>query len=865
MNLRRVSLVLAAVLVVTMSASVLASSNPFSDVPASHWAYDSVMKLAAVGLVEGYPDGTFGGTRTMTRYEAAMVFARALARLEALVESQVLENTAGVQERITADVLAELDATVDELVKLIEEKFAKLDVAVKDTVKEEVAVQLQTVGYELLLTEEAQAVLTQLVGDLMKEYLAEAKELATETIVETGVIERVVVEDVDEAVVRAIAEEVLANSLWAVSEKVDATADYVDMVISKINDRLGRLTTKVDQISASYVSKEQLADNLSAIEDKLLDVQEEIAASTDYVDMFISKTNDRLSRVTRNVDVLTADLNAVNGLIAALQGDVETLQKSLVTETADLADTFNKIRSEFSAELSLLGVRVGKLELLYQDLDGRVSAVEGKVADLDAKVEGTAAQVAELDAKVDEATKVQLSGKISIGAGNTRIWTVQDEEEIEVGSVTGLLGTYTSDDLDTDTSYETRLNVQVTEGTKASLILGGKTNLPATPVAFNKYILEVTSDTPINLLALGTVGSYVGPRFDGNALAIKPDKGAVADLALGGLKLSALAGVRNADGMLGLSTKYVVGPAFGFKLTGAALTDTNLKYDNEAAVAAGIFGKVLGLEYDFKAVLEHIATPVDDTEGPDEDEANLLDSMLFDLNLGADIGALSIDARYTKAGADFGTSSLTSRGFINANAASRLSVDAAAKVFGINLNAGTYREQEDDGDQLINSVMFNAGSEFKLFLPIKLSGAYGWKLGSGEENDIHTQLKVGTGFKLFGIDVDGSFTYAKNVINGDWRDPAKWTGKDINFVNVGLAYAPGANLALDYDFELAMPSGTTADLYGNQMTHVLSAGYTFGPGLKLNMSAKRISIADTDENTANVNVDVLKAGLEFSF
>ena len=105
-----------------------------------------------------------------------------------------------MQERITADILAELDATVDELAKLIEDK---LGIVVEETVKEEVAIQLKAAGPDLLLTAEAQAVLAQLVGDLVKEQLAEAKELATETIVETGVIERVVVEDVDEEVVRA--------------------------------------------------------------------------------------------------------------------------------------------------------------------------------------------------------------------------------------------------------------------------------------------------------------------------------------------------------------------------------------------------------------------------------------------------------------------------------------------------------------------------------------------------------------------------------------------------------------------------------------------------------------------------------------
>ena len=528
--MKRISLVLVAVLIMAMSTSVLASSNPFSDVPAHHWAYDSVTKLAAVGLVEGYPDGTFGGTRTMTRYEAAMVFARALARLEALVESQVIENTAGVQEQITADVLAEMDAAIDELVGLIEAEFAKLDVAIDDTVQEKVAIQLQAAGPELLVTEEAQAVLTQLVGDLMKDYLAEAKELATETIVETGVIERVVVEDVDEAVVKAIAEEVLANSLWAISEQVEADADYVEMVVSKINDRLGRLTTRVDQIQASYVSQEQLAGEVEAIDDRLFDIEEQIAANTDYVEMVTSKTNDRLGRVTRNVDLLTADVAAVNGLIGALEGDVAALQQALTVETADLAATLADLRNEFSAELALLGVRVAYLERFYKDLDGRVAAVEGAVADLDAglaevdaAVADVDAAVADLDAKLAEATKAQLSGSVKVGAESTRIWYLEDEEKQDLDETNGLLSnTYTKKDLAFDTAFESTLVARINEGTNVSVILGGKVDLP-TPT-FDKYVLEITSDTPVNLLALGTVGNYLSSRFDGNALAVKPPK-----------------------------------------------------------------------------------------------------------------------------------------------------------------------------------------------------------------------------------------------------------------------------------------------------------------------------------------------------
>ena len=50
----------------------------FPDVPSNHWAYEAVSDLSHRGLVEGYPDGTFGGDRMLTRYEFAQIVYRAI-------------------------------------------------------------------------------------------------------------------------------------------------------------------------------------------------------------------------------------------------------------------------------------------------------------------------------------------------------------------------------------------------------------------------------------------------------------------------------------------------------------------------------------------------------------------------------------------------------------------------------------------------------------------------------------------------------------------------------------------------------------------------------------------------------------------
>ena len=84
------SVVLGMAMALGVTASAYAA-NPFSDVPANSWAYDAVNKLAAEGIIDGYPNGTFGGERLMTRYEMAAVLYRAMLRGVRLKEKALRE------------------------------------------------------------------------------------------------------------------------------------------------------------------------------------------------------------------------------------------------------------------------------------------------------------------------------------------------------------------------------------------------------------------------------------------------------------------------------------------------------------------------------------------------------------------------------------------------------------------------------------------------------------------------------------------------------------------------------------------------------------------------------------------------------
>ena len=129
---------LALVLVLVLAFALPVLANPFVDVPLNHWAYDSVQSLAAKGVIVGYPDGTFGGEKSLTRYEFAEATAKALAYVEGM--DFAAADDVAILEKLAiefADELASLGVTVADLeaslganseaIAALETTVAKLD------------------------------------------------------------------------------------------------------------------------------------------------------------------------------------------------------------------------------------------------------------------------------------------------------------------------------------------------------------------------------------------------------------------------------------------------------------------------------------------------------------------------------------------------------------------------------------------------------------------------------------------------------------------------------------------------------------------------------------------------------------------
>jgi hypothetical protein len=128
------------VIAILIGFASMAYSKTLVDVPSGHWAEDAVQKLIDAGLIEGYPDGTFGGNRPMTRYEYAMVISRLMDKLDSSYcgKSECKATAPGAAAAgecgcpFTADQLTELKDIVKKLAAEFKDELAALKVKVDE-------------------------------------------------------------------------------------------------------------------------------------------------------------------------------------------------------------------------------------------------------------------------------------------------------------------------------------------------------------------------------------------------------------------------------------------------------------------------------------------------------------------------------------------------------------------------------------------------------------------------------------------------------------------------------------------------------------------------------------------------------------
>ena len=149
----------------------------YEDVAPDHWASDAINRLSALGVLTGYPGGTFGGSRAATRYELAVVAARLLDLLSSSITQLVsdpdfqaaIENAATHGERL--DRIEELlsDSAGPEEIMEFSERLAAVEDHLNTAAGEDLFPGRATPAEETVLSDEQMAeILSQLEQQLLR-------------------------------------------------------------------------------------------------------------------------------------------------------------------------------------------------------------------------------------------------------------------------------------------------------------------------------------------------------------------------------------------------------------------------------------------------------------------------------------------------------------------------------------------------------------------------------------------------------------------------------------------------------------------------------------------------------------------------
>ena len=247
------------------------------------------------------------------------------------------------------------------------------------------------------------------------------------------------------------------------------------------------------------------------------------------------------------------------------------------------------------------------------------------------------------------------------------------------------------------------------------------------------------------------------------------------------------------------------------------------------------------------------------------------DAMLFGGKLSGEFGPVSLSGSYVMAGKDFGKGTLSKKPLLVAEKGSAIEVGAGVDFLGIDVDGNYYREMdaENENAAVVQAYKFGATAKFDVFVPLTLSGSYAWNQ-TGEDEGKATEVKAAIGdIDLFdtGVTFGTSVAYKDGRLkDGAYKTIDNFEMQDQQALVVGakLGYAAdvrGAGLDLGYGVEFVMPLVEEGQESTNELTHKITADYSFTKDLTLKLGA---TVFHTLEENAEV-AQKYTAGLSFTF
>ncbi len=284
----------------------------FSDVPAGHWAKEAVEALAAKGIIVGFPDGTYRGNETLTRYQAALIIYRLLQQIE---EELKAKGESPTLQAMSSEDLEALKNAVQEL-----------------------AAELAALGVRVSALEDSAA-----TKEDIARLEAMIQELKAMPMPEPGVDQAALQDLADRVEAASIAADTALAQAQQLSEQLDALAQDVEGV----KGDLAALGTQVEANAQAIQALNELAvllnQDVLALQDRVTALEKLVSEGPELPDLEQFATKEDVAAVQEFAAALRSDLVGLSERVSKLEGQVAELSKVQYSISGSLSTTYGGI------------------------------------------------------------------------------------------------------------------------------------------------------------------------------------------------------------------------------------------------------------------------------------------------------------------------------------------------------------------------------------------------------------------------------------------------------------------------------------------------------------------------------------------
>ena len=327
----------------------------FKDVPLNHWAYDAVMYVSNLGIISGYPDGTFRGMDYVSRYQLAVAIYRTIEYIRKNVSGSSTVVTS--KPEVSPAEIAKLRQDIEEQLKKLNTDFEQHKSYIEGKI-DNVTQKLIQLSVDLANSANKY---TELKGGLTN---IELKLLTQEATIEN--LYKLLAND--------------KKNIEEINTNIEKLEEYIRSVDNNLNDLKSSIVESNFELSSKIKILENDIKNLVSAQNKLSEKLEAlyttVSTNTDNIaktrsitlknEKDISKLEKEISGIKSQIEnldgKLTEKILSTNEKISNIEGNITILEKNLrdlskKTEYLASQEEIVKLKNEIEKQKSQINTQ----------------------------------------------------------------------------------------------------------------------------------------------------------------------------------------------------------------------------------------------------------------------------------------------------------------------------------------------------------------------------------------------------------------------------------------------------------------------------------------------------------------------------